>query len=112
MTRFSDLSSIWASNHYSRPSRTPSQKHKPSRRCIAARCVSTSENDVVQKIIIEGRFMKLPRRSFLHLAAGAAALPAVSRIAKAQTYPTRPVRLVDGYPAGGSADILARLMGK
>jgi tripartite-type tricarboxylate transporter receptor subunit TctC len=53
--------------------------------------------------------MKLPRRTFLHLAAGAAALPAVSRIARAQTYPTRPVRLIVGFPAGGGADTLARL---
>jgi len=53
--------------------------------------------------------MKLPRRQFLQLAAGAAVLPAVSQIAKAQTYPTRPVRLIIGYPAGGSADITARL---
>jgi tripartite-type tricarboxylate transporter receptor subunit TctC len=56
--------------------------------------------------------MKLPRRQFLHLAAGAAALPAVSRIARAQTYPSRPVRLIIGYPAGGSADMTARLMGQ
>src|SRR6187455_2405382 len=53
--------------------------------------------------------MKLPRRQFLQLAAGAAVLPAVSQIAKAQSYPTRPVRLIIGYPAGGSADITARL---
>jgi tripartite-type tricarboxylate transporter receptor subunit TctC len=46
--------------------------------------------------------MKFPRRQFLHLAAGAAALPAVSRVARAQTYPTRPVRVIIGFPAGGS----------
>jgi tripartite-type tricarboxylate transporter receptor subunit TctC len=57
--------------------------------------------------------MKLPhRRQFLHLAAGAAALPAVSRFAWAQAYPTQPVRIVVGFPAGGTADIMARLMGQ
>jgi tripartite-type tricarboxylate transporter receptor subunit TctC len=56
--------------------------------------------------------MKLPRRQFLHLAAGAALLPAVPKIAKAQTYPTRPVRLIIGYTPGGSADLTARLMGQ
>jgi tripartite-type tricarboxylate transporter receptor subunit TctC len=45
--------------------------------------------------------MKLPRRAFLHLTAGAVALPAVSRIAGAQAYPTRPVRWMVGFPAGG-----------
>jgi tripartite-type tricarboxylate transporter receptor subunit TctC len=54
--------------------------------------------------------MRLPRRKFLHLAAGAAALPAVSRIASAQAYPTRPVRIIVGFPAGIAADAIARLI--
>ena len=54
--------------------------------------------------------MKIPRRRFLHLAAGAAALPALSRIARAQSYPTRPVRVIEGFGGGGSPDIHARLM--
>src|SRR5215831_13013240 len=56
--------------------------------------------------------MKLPRRQFLHLAAGAVALPAAPRIARAQAYPTRPVRIVVGFPPAGGADIVARLMGQ
>src|SRR5262245_4586546 len=56
--------------------------------------------------------MKLPRRTFLHLCAGATALPAISRIARAQAYPTRPVRIIVGFPPGGGSDILARLMGQ
>jgi tripartite-type tricarboxylate transporter receptor subunit TctC len=56
--------------------------------------------------------MKFPRRKFLHLAAGDAALPAVSRVAWAQTYPTRPVRMIVGFPAGGTTDMIARLMGQ
>src|SRR5262245_2651317 len=56
--------------------------------------------------------MKLPRRQFLHLLAGAAALPAVSRLARAQSYPTRPVRIVVGLAPGGTNDIVARLMGQ
>jgi tripartite-type tricarboxylate transporter receptor subunit TctC len=56
--------------------------------------------------------MKLPRRQFLHLAAGAAALPSVSRVAWAQGYPTRPVRIIVSFPAGSAGDIIARLMGQ
>jgi tripartite-type tricarboxylate transporter receptor subunit TctC len=57
--------------------------------------------------------MKLPhRRQFLHLAVGAAALPTLPRIARAQTYPARPVRIIIGFPAGSAPDIIARLIGQ
>jgi len=54
--------------------------------------------------------VKLPRRNLLHLAAGAAALPAVSRFAWAQAYPTRPVKIIVGQAAGSASDIVARLI--
>jgi tripartite-type tricarboxylate transporter receptor subunit TctC len=59
-----------------------------------------------------GNVMKCPRRQFLGLAAGAVALPTVSRIARGQAYPARPVRIIIGFPAGGGADIVARLLGQ
>src|SRR5262249_12296833 len=58
----------------------------------------------------EGDAMGLPRREFLQLAAGAAALPAFSRIARAENYPTKPVRLVVQVPAGSAPDIIARVV--
>ena len=60
--------------------------------------------------VTKGHAMKLPRREFLHLAASAVALPAMSRIARAQTYPTRPTTMIVPSPPGGTTDVLARIM--
>jgi tripartite-type tricarboxylate transporter receptor subunit TctC len=64
------------------------------------------------RVACKGGIVKLPRRQFLHLAAGAAAMPAVSQIAAAQTYPTRPVRIIVAGATGNTTDILARLIGQ
>src|SRR5690349_17254097 len=60
----------------------------------------------------QGKLMKLIRRKFLHLAAGAAALPFAPHIARAQAYPSQPVRLIIGFPPGSASDILARIIGQ
>ena len=62
--------------------------------------------------ILERDAMKLPRRTFLHLAAGAAALPALSDIVRAQSYPTRPARIIVGFAPSGATDIMARFIGQ
>ena len=61
---------------------------------------------------VKGENMKLPRRKFLHLAAGAVAVPVASRIASGQTYPARPVRFIVPYPPGGATDVAARVIGE
>src|SRR4029077_3293824 len=89
------------SRRRSRPN-YPAHLHRPRRR-----------GDRVIERRTEGRFkMKLPRRNFLQLAAGAAALPAVWRVAKAQAYPTRPVRIIVGFAPGQAIDIVTRIIGQ
>jgi tripartite-type tricarboxylate transporter receptor subunit TctC len=61
-------------------------------------------------IVARGYRVKLPRRRFLHLASGAVALPAASRIARAQTYPTRPITLIVPFPPGGVTDAIGRVV--
>src|SRR5216683_5329347 len=80
-----------------------SRGERNSRRLRTARLASSRQ---------EEQAVRLSRRQLLYVAAGAAALPVVSRFAWAQTYPSRPVRIIVGFAAGGPNDILARLMGQ
>jgi len=75
---------------------------------------SKAKSNFANAVVVEkeGSKMKLPRRQFLRLAAGGAAALSVSRIASAQAYPSRPVRLIVGFPPGGSADVSARVIGQ
>jgi hypothetical protein len=91
--------------------RTPFFQRQQSCRRQASTFIHTSAIHALAALVLEA-FMQLARRQFLHLAAGAAALPAVSRVARAQTYPARPVRWIVGAAAGGVVDIYARLLGQ
>src|SRR5262245_10551005 len=73
--------------------------HRPSIWICATRRLLVR---VASRMDFWGYMMRFPRRKFLHLAAGAAALPAVLRVAMAQAYPTRPLRLIVGFPPGGA----------
>jgi tripartite-type tricarboxylate transporter receptor subunit TctC len=85
---------------------------RPAGQARLAGCVAKEPIMRLPEISTRATAMTLSRRRFLHLAAGAVALPAVSRVARAQTYPARPVRLIVGIAAGGGTDILARLFGQ
>jgi tripartite-type tricarboxylate transporter receptor subunit TctC len=85
--------------------------HRPAR--ISKLSLSRKRNCArLFQILLGGNAMKLPRRTFLHLAASAAALPAFSRIARAQAYPARPVRMVVNLAPGGGLDFMARVIGE
>src|SRR5207253_4287241 len=94
-----------------KPALMTHKRHRRDRNPAVQRSLAVTE---VCYPVVKGRrgvgAMKLPRRQFLHMAAGAAALPAVSRFAWAQAYPSRPVRIVIGFAAGGAPDTIGRLM--
>src|SRR5262249_51600627 len=102
----------------SRPATTRSRIHplQPLRlhklRGDIARRARAGEPAAAARARRRGGRMKLPRRNFLHLAAGAAALSAVSRVAWAQAYPSRPARIIVGFAPAGGTDIMARLIGQ
>jgi hypothetical protein len=78
---------------------------------IENRCSFANRSEKFHHQFVEGHIMKLPhRRHFFHLAAGAVALPAVSRVAMAQAFPTRPITMVVGFAAGGPTDVTARIV--
>jgi tripartite-type tricarboxylate transporter receptor subunit TctC len=79
---------------------------------VAIMLSAGEQSETLISLKLVGRNMKLPRRKFLHLAAGAAVLPATSRITLAETYPGRPVHLIVGFAPAGATDISARLMGQ
>src|SRR5262245_36428842 len=74
--------------------------------------ISCKRNSAWPSMFFGGNVMKLPRRQFLHLVASAAAVPAVSRFAWAQTFPSRPVRVIVPFGSAGATDIVARLIGQ
>src|SRR5712671_5594179 len=79
---------------------------------IVASQLHGAKSDCANSILLLEKTMKLSRREFLNLAAGTATLPAASHVSWAQSYPSRPVRIISGFPPGGVNDLHARLFGQ